>query len=36
VPQRYLPEGLDHGDIYEPGPHGREPALTWWRRSRED
>jgi putative ATPase len=36
VPQRYLPHGLEHGDIYQPGSHGREPAITWWRRTRED
>ncbi len=27
VDQRHLPEGLDRGDLYRPGPHGEEPAL---------
>ena len=34
VDQRYLPEGLDRGDIYEPGERGAEPDLGSWRRSR--
>ena len=34
--QRYLPEGLDRGDIYRPGRHGAEPGLVQWRASRED
>ena len=31
VVQRYLPEGLEPGDIYRPGPHGEEPDLPRWR-----
>ena len=31
VDQRYLPDGLARGDIYEPGPHGAEPHLGAWR-----
>jgi putative ATPase len=34
--QRYLPEGLDTGDIYRPGHHGAEPGLGQWRASRPD
>ena len=30
VAQRYLPEGLEAGDIYVPKPHGQEPALGAW------
>ena len=29
--QRYLPDGLKRGDIYEPGSHGDEPDLGSWR-----
>ncbi len=35
VDQRYLPEGLDRGDLYRPSPHGAEPDLNEWRTSRE-
>ncbi|HWB71156.1 MAG TPA: replication-associated recombination protein A [Egibacteraceae bacterium] len=28
VDQRYLPEGLEPGDLYRPGRHGREPGLA--------
>ncbi len=31
VAQRYLPEGLEPGEIYEPSPHGVEPELGAWR-----
>ena len=31
VDQRYLPDGLARGDIYEPGAHGAEPELGEWR-----
>ncbi|MFO8076746.1 MAG: replication-associated recombination protein A [Egibacteraceae bacterium] len=31
VAQRYLPEGLEPGAIYEPSPHGVEPELGAWR-----
>ena len=34
VAQRYLPEGLEHGEVYEPGTHGAEPELARWWRSR--
>jgi putative ATPase len=34
--QRYLPDGLDEGDLYRPGAHGREPRLNEWRRTRPD
>jgi putative ATPase len=34
IAQRYLPDGLRAGDIYAPGPHGREPDLTAWRDAR--
>jgi putative ATPase len=27
VDQRYLPEGLERGDVYRPKPHGIEPGL---------
>jgi len=32
VAQRYLPEGVEPGDLYRPSDHGREPALNAWRR----
>ncbi len=35
VAQRHLPDGLDPRDLYRPGPHGREPRLAEWRRTRE-
>ena len=35
VDQRYLPEGLEPGAIYQPGPHGVEPELPAWRRAPE-
>ena len=34
VEQRYLPEGLSRGDLYQPSPHGREPSLGAWRKER--
>ncbi|MGH3666033.1 MAG: replication-associated recombination protein A, partial [Egibacteraceae bacterium] len=36
VEQRYLPEGLEPGAVYLPGPHGAEKDLAAWRRSRPD
>ncbi len=30
VAQRYLPDGLDRGDVYRPSPHGTEPELGQW------
>ena len=32
--QRYLPDGLKRGDIYDPGRHGAEPELGTWRPKR--
>jgi putative ATPase len=29
--QRYLPDGLDRGDVYRPSEHGAEPDLGAWR-----
>ena len=34
VAQRYLPEGLETGDIYRPSSHGVEPQLGRWRDDR--
>jgi putative ATPase len=34
VDQIHLPAGLRPGDVYRPRPHGREPDLNEWRRSR--
>jgi putative ATPase len=31
VDQRYLPSGLDRGDLYQPGDRGAEPDLASWR-----
>jgi putative ATPase len=36
VEQRYLPEGVEPGQIYQPGSHGREPHFLQWRRGRAD
>jgi putative ATPase len=30
VPQRYAPEGIEEGDLYRPGGHGREADLRRW------
>ncbi len=30
VPQRYAPDGVEQGDLYRPGGHGREPDLRGW------
>ena len=30
VPQRYLPDGLEPGDLYRPSDHGEEPDLRAW------
>jgi len=27
VDQRYLPDGVERGELYRPSPHGREPGL---------
>jgi len=35
VDQRHLPQGLEPGEVYAPGPHGAEPTLTRWRATRE-
>jgi putative ATPase len=32
--QRYLPDGLDRGDLYQPSAHGAEPDLQRWLRGR--
>ena len=36
VPQRYLPEGLEAGSLYQPSDHGDEPRLASWRATRID
>jgi putative ATPase len=36
VPQQYAPDGVEPGDLYRPSPHGREPALADWRRTRRE
>jgi putative ATPase len=33
VDQRYLPEGLDRGEVYRPQSHGAEPDLGAWLRN---
>lgn len=32
VGQRYLPEGVEPGELYRASEHGREPELNAWRR----
>jgi putative ATPase len=34
VDQRYLPEGLERGDLYRPSDHGAEGDLNRWRDAR--
>jgi putative ATPase len=36
VAQQYGPTGLEQGDLYRPGGHGREPDLQRWRAERGD
>ncbi|MGH8905533.1 MAG: replication-associated recombination protein A [Egibacteraceae bacterium] len=35
VEQRYLPEGLERGDVYQPSSHGVEPELGGWKDERD-